>query len=446
MKTNVAVKAKTHEGGRASKIKPIDELRRSVLSCMLFEDTFYEDGVDIAKRISDLVPRCRPDEVAALAVTARNGFNLRHAPLWLTLAMCRSDEKYRRYVGDVLRNVVQRPDEITEFLAMYWKDKKVPLAAQVKKGLGGAFRKFNEYQLAKYNRDGAIKLRDALFLTHPKPENDDQAALWKRLVDGTLATPDTWEVGISAAKTKDERKEIWTRLLAERKLGALALLRNLRNMQGDGVDPILIAASLRLMDTSRVFPYRFLTAARYNPHLEEPLEEGMIKSAGALDKLPGRTVLLVDVSGSMDAQMSNKSEETRLGAANGIAILCREICENVKVYSFSNGLAVIPNRRGFALSDAIDKSQPHGGTALGEAINRLFVTGLQAQHAPGPTDRLIVITDEQASDRVPSPDVKRKYIINVAPYKNGVGYGNFVHVNGFSESVVRWIGEYEKSY
>ena len=57
-------------------------------------------------------------------------------------------------------------------------------------------------------------------------------------------------------------------------------------------------------------------------------------------------------------------------------------------------------------------------------------------------DRLIVITDEQSADRVPDP-LGRGYVINVASAKNGVGYGKWVHVDGFSEAVIRYISEIE---
>jgi len=59
----------------------------------------------------------------------------------------------------------------------------------VKKGLATAFPKFDEYQLAKYDRGGPIKLRDVLFLSHAKPRNAEQAGVWKKLIWGRLAVP-----------------------------------------------------------------------------------------------------------------------------------------------------------------------------------------------------------------------------------------------------------------
>jgi len=94
--------------------------------------------------------------------------------------------------------------------------------------LAKAFGKFDEYQLAKWdNKKSTVKLRDVLFLCHAKPANPEREDLYKRLVAGELKTPDTWEVGLSAAKTPDQKKEVWERLISNNKLGALAFLKNL---------------------------------------------------------------------------------------------------------------------------------------------------------------------------------------------------------------------------
>jgi len=141
----------THEGGRAKRIGDMAQLRRSVLACMLWEDTFYESGEQIADRISRLVGEIQDtDSIAQLAVDARSIFNLRHAPLLLAVAMVRN-EQHRKAVGELLPKIIQRPDEIGEFMAIYWKDGRCPIAKQVKIGLSAAFNNFNEYQLAKFS-------------------------------------------------------------------------------------------------------------------------------------------------------------------------------------------------------------------------------------------------------------------------------------------------------
>lgn len=431
---NVKIKSNllTYEGAPAKIISPELQLRRSVMSCLLWENTFYEDGVSVANRIIENIKLVKPEVVAQIAIEAREKFKLRHIPLLIVREMARLNT-HKHLVADTLERIIQRPDELTEFLAIYWENGKCPISSQVKKGLAKAFTKFNEYSLAKYNRDKKIKLKDVMFLTHPKPLNDEQTEMWKRLVNDELKIPDTWEVELSAGKDK---KEVWERLLVEDKLGSLALLRNLRNMISVNVDMKLIKEAILKMKTERVLPFRFIAAARYAPELEPELELAMFNCLLEFEKLIGKTILLIDVSGSMDLEMSGKSDLTRLDAACGVGMLLREICEDVEIYTFSDNIVKVPPRRGFALRDAIVNSQEHSATYLGEAI-KIIDTNINYE-------RLIVITDEQSHDKV-SDSKGRGYMINVAPYKNGVGYGKWIHIDGFSENIISWILEYEKS-
>ena len=233
-KINKPKTGKTHEGGRGRAFGPEQELRRALMACMLWEDQFYESGVTIAQRMGALVPKVKPERVAQMAIEAREDMKLRHAPLLIVREMARH-EGHKALVADTLERIIQRPDELTEFLAIYWADalgpmqqrKKAAVSAQAKKGLARAFAKFDAYQLAKYDRDGAVRLRDVLFLVHAKPKDKEQEKIWKQLVDGELAAPDTWEVSLSGGADK---KATFERLIAEKKLGARALLRNLRGM------------------------------------------------------------------------------------------------------------------------------------------------------------------------------------------------------------------------
>jgi len=416
---------KTHEGAPARSINAEQELRRSVMSCLLWEKEFYEDGEEITARIARLIPQVAAEKVYLMAIEARQEMKLRHIPLFLAREMARHPD-HKRFVGQLLPQIVERADELTEMLALYWKEGRKPIANQVKKGLARAFTKFDEYRLAKYNRDSAIKLRDVLFMVRPKPKDEAQDALWKRLIADELKTPDTWEVQLSAGKDK---KVTWERLIRENKLGGLALLRNLRNMQQVGVSDALIGQAILTMKTDRILPFRFIAAARYAPQFEPLLEKALFRCIQGMPKLSGKTVCLIDVSGSMDDKLSSKSDMMRLDAACGLAMVLREICADadLKVLTFSETIAVVPPRRGFALRDAIVNSQPHGGTYLGKALKAL--SGY---------DRIIVITDEQSHDSVPGPRGKG-YMINVASAKNGVGYGPWVHIDGFSEAIVKYI-------
>ena len=427
-------RARTHEGAPAQRVGPKQELRRSVLTCLLWEDTFYEKGNDIAKRIVELVERNKLEDVAALAREARDKMRLRHAPLFLVRELARR-KGAGTLTAETLEHVIQRADELGEFVTLYWKEKKQPLSAGVKRGLAKAFTKFDAYQLAKYDRESLVKLRDVLFLCHAKPKDEAQAALWKNLVENTLESPDTWEVALSAGKDKRENFE---RLLHQGKLGGLAVLRNLRLMLASGVDPKLIRERLD-KGVARALPFRFVTAARYAPKFEDALERAMLKGIAGLDKLAGSTGLVVDVSGSMDGALSKKGETTRMDAAAGLAILLREKAEDFAIATFSDACVELPPRRGFALRDAVVGSQAHSGTYLKRALTQLHEKPEWKE-----LDRLMVITDEQSHDGILPAWTRRAYVVNVAPYQHGVSYSNgWTHIDGWSERIVDYIAAAE---
>lgn len=451
--TNAGSTLLTHEGTPAKRITPLHQLRRSVMSCLLWEDTHYEDGVEIASRIAELVTKVGGPQVATTAIEAHTKFKLRHVPLLLVRLLAAGTPEQRREVAEALFQVTRtRPDQMTEFLAIYWKDKKQPLSAQVKKGLARAFAEFNEYQLAKYNRDGAVKLRDVLFLSHAKPKDEAQAALFKKVVDNQLTTPDTWEVALSGGADK---KETFTRLIKEKKLGALALLRNLRNMVEARVDEKLIGEAIVNMNTERVLPFRFITAARYAPRFEAQLEQAMFRCLEGAPKLPGKTALIIDTSPSMwMAKVSAKSEMDRFEAAAALAILLRETCADVNIFAFNDKSYDIPARRGFALRDALAKTKDgysRGGLAVAAANERGY-------------DRIIVLTDGQwhyseikkptswggesmddAKVVSPAPLTEKAYMINVSTERYGVGYGKWTSIDGWSEAIVDYIREFENA-
>lgn len=423
----------THGGAPAfPHITPIQQLRRAVLACLLWEDQFYESGQSIGDRIADLAGKVAPADLAALAVEARTVHNLRHVPLLLAVELAKHG-RGSGIVSDTIEKVIQRADEPGEFLTLYWRNGKTPISKQVKKGLAATLTKFSAYALAKYDREKSIRLRDVLFLTHAKPKDEAQATVWKQLVDGTLPAPDTWEVALSGGADK---RETFERMLRENTLGYLALLRNLRNMTEAGVDESLIRdALLARKGADKVLPFRYVAAARACPRMEPVLDTALQATITELPPLAGRTVVLVDVSDSMGTALSSKSDLTRMDAAASLASILN--CESLRVITFSQRLVEVPPRRGMAGVDAVIRSQPHGGTELAHAV--------AVVNSKIPHDRLIVITDEQATDgRVPPPVAKHAYMVNVASYKNGVGYGKWTYIDGFSEGIIRWIAESER--
>lgn len=438
-RTNVkqsVYQTKTHEGAPAIVDSPEKELRRAVLGCLLWEDTFYESGEEIAERIQKLAAKTDVFTVCKLAIEARTKFNLRHVPLLLLCAAAKLGAGTQNNpVAHAVEQVVQRADELGELLAVYAKlnkGKVRPLPAAFKRGLARAVTKFSGYSLGKYDRDNAsVKLRDVLFLTHPKPKDEEQAGIWKKLVDKTLESPDTWEVALSGGADK---KETFTRLLAEGKLGYLALLRNLRNMAQAGCDMGKVGDAIvaRKNGAERVLPFRFVAAARACPQMERSLDKALVATIEAMEPLSGRTIVLVDVSGSMvGTKVSAKSDMDRLDAA---ATLASMIPGDVRVFTFDSSVREVPARLGMAGVEAIRRSGG-GATYLGAAISH--VNSL-------PHDRLIVLTDEQSHDQVPGPAASKAYMINVAGYRPSIAYGPWTRIEGFSEHVLRYIHEVER--
>ena len=178
------VNTTTHEGGPGVKSTPERELFRTIATCMLFEDKFYERGADVATRIIDLAKLVSIKTICDIAKVARTDLKLRHAPLFL---MCvalakKGTPEERNLVGQTISEVIQRADELAEIFAIYRKIGGKGEPRQLKAGVAKAFTKFSEYNLAKYNRENEWKLRDALFLSHAKPKDQEQAELWQKLI------------------------------------------------------------------------------------------------------------------------------------------------------------------------------------------------------------------------------------------------------------------------
>ncbi len=451
----------THEGGVAMRQSAELELTRTVSSCLLYENTFYESGPQIAERIAKLCQDVPAETIADLAVRAREELYLRHAPLWLTVNLAKLHQG--KLVGDTIARVIRRPDELGEFVSLYYggDDRRKTgqkLTKQARRGLALAFEKFDAYQLAKYDRAEGVRLRDVMFLTHPRPvimgteaailpgvekrayrrgkvlrHLTDQGAVWQKLVAKTLEAPGTWENLLSAGADK---KVAFEGLLREKKLGALALIRNLRNMEQAGVNRGLIEEALAGMKRWGILPFQFVAALKAAPAFLKPLEHAMLKAVAEQPKLGGTTALVVDVSGSMNAELSNRGAMNRIDAAAALGILLKAVCEEVYVYTFSDRLVPVAAYDGFALIDAIHQSQDHSGTWLERALETLK-TRAEAKKF----DRVIVISDEQAHDGIAAAFAKHSYVVNVAPYAPALDTprNGWVRVNGFSDRIADWI-------
>jgi 60 kDa SS-A/Ro ribonucleoprotein len=482
-----------HGGSISSRFTPEQELRRTVMSCMLWEDNFYENGERVADRIAKLIEQVPLPVAVRIAREASQKMYLRHVPLFMTalIAKYHSGPKGQKNVptppssagmiSELVTDVVTRVDSIMELISLIGTVNNLPLkrksgdtttktvrkalSAQIRKGLAKAFLKFDEYQFAKYQQNNsnlAVSLKDAYFLVHPQDRgtNAEQRELYNKIVGWkkdkkwekkvgknkdkirdlelqekiALSVPNTWEARLSAGENS---KEVFTNLLQEEKLGYMALLRNLRNMQKAEVDENLIRdAILKRKGAHRVLPFRYLKAAQFAPGMFQEIDTSFKACIENLPKLPGKTLAMIDVSGSMIGdKVSEKSDMDRLDAAATLAAVIPS--DRLDIYTFSSKCVQVPTIRGLALIDRIKTSQVNGSTQLGHALSSIDASKY---------DRIIIVTDEQATDRVVLPPVANGYVINVGVYQNGLQYKkNWIAISGFSENVFAYIHEYEKS-
>jgi hypothetical protein len=442
-------------GTFSAKSSEESQLRRLVLTCLLWEDNAYISGNNIVANIKSLCAKVSSQYVSQLAIEARKEQKLRHIPLLLTRELVKKNDG-NKYVRETLRSVCTRPDQVSEFLSLYWSDNssKKTLTAQVKLGLSDAFNSYNSYNLAKWNgKHKEIKLRDACRLVHPKPKDDAQSLLFKQLVSDTLPTPDTWEVGLSKAKTQQEKKDVWIRLINEGKLPALAFLKNIRNMEDVKVPYSIIRKAFSNCHPGMLLPIDFIRAYNNSQQFSKEIEELMFQCTSTWPKLTGHTIFVVDTSGSMRERISDKSEYSRAEVASSLAVLAHECCEYCTIYATAGNdsnhihkTGKVKNVRGFALVNEINETSTKLG---GGGIFTQQLCKYLKQEEPDTPDRIIIFSDSQDCDfancRLPQPHGKRNYIIDVSSHQYGVNYKGVwtAEISGWSESFLKYIANYE---
>lgn len=437
-------------------------LRRVVMTNLLWEDNFYQSAGVSAQAIRDLVPQVDPTVVAQIARDARQEQGLRHVPLFVAVQMLKH-ESHRGLVADLLPSVVGRADSITEAIAMYWREnaapaqkRHAPLAAQLKVGLRRSFANFDTYQLSKYQgKESAVPMVVAVKMLHPEPTARN-ATFFTELKAGKVTPPDTWEVALSRG---EDKKATFERLISENRLGGSAFLKNLALMERYEVDRAVIERGFKTVSTRWMLPINFISAAKAAPRWQGDIEEMMLRALeGTI--LKGETVLVVDVSGSMNDVISSKSQMTRLDAAAAMAILAVEASERSSVYLtagsdglFTHQTRLIPRRRGFDLSDTIMRaaSPRHVDEYLGGGgiFTRQALEFIKADRRGQVPARIIIFSDSQDCDyeakRVPAPFGTQNYICDVSAHRNGVAYEGLwtAEVSGWSQHFLKFIAALE---
>ncbi len=312
-------------GGKAYKESHKLELA-SILLTSFVADQYYESANDRTNRLKNVIAKVNPLFVAKAAVYTRQEFGLRSISHVAAgeLAQYVSGQTWGR---SFYKSVVKRPDDITEILSYYLGryGKKMPHA--MVRGLGSAFDKFDEYQLAKYRmQNKEVKLVDAVNLLHPKPTTRNGDAL-KKLISGDLVSRGTWEADLTkagqTAKTDDEKQEnkkkVWVDLVTSGKIGYFALLRNLRNILDQAPDlipeVIKMLTDRKRIKRSLVLPFRYVSAIdaiNGNQQIISAINKAVDISCDNVPKFDGKTLVAIDYSGSMGEKITDKKGQATL--------------------------------------------------------------------------------------------------------------------------------------
>lgn len=425
----------------------------SILLCSMVQDQFYRTANDTMNRLNELIAQVEPKFSAKAALYARNEFGMRSITHVASVALAKR-VKGEEWTKRFYEKVARRPDDILEVLALL-EAQKIKLPNAMRKGFGAALSRFDEYQLAKYRKDGAsVSLVDAVNILHPK-STEALTALMK----GTLKAAETWETKLTQAgqksKGNDEEKmslkaDAWADLIRERKLGYFALLRNLRNIaeQAPAVldEALAMLVDEKLLRKSLVMPFRFFTAYH---ELQSVAGSNKILAAVAkalelsfanVPKFSGRTLVVVDHSGSMG---SGHDSPFMKGALFGIALAKSNDSDFIHFGTYAKYLSFNPSDSTLSIAGWLE-GQNSGRNEVGHGtdFNSIFQIANKAY------DRICIFSDMQGwigggAPKVAFSDYRQRYKADPHIYSFDLaGHGtlmfperNIYCLAGFSEKV-----------
>lgn len=470
----------TFEGGDGWVRDPESELFLLAVTNMVGEDTFYEDAASRDERFSRLVhqvAQANPDWIAGsdpaagkvgFAEYLRSTMNMRSAAVVMACEYAAARGPNAR---GVLARALQRADEPAEAVG-YWLTtygRSMPMA--FKRGVAdAAARLYTERSALRYDgQSRGIRMADVIDLVHPRPRIPEQSSLFKYLLDKRHNRTDVEYAGLPALKAdamllavpEDRRREFlrsgagapvlvqagwsWERLSgwlpggmdaeawewAIPQMGYMALIRNLRNFDEAGVSAAVKADIARRIsdaeqvERSRQFPFRFWSAFKFAPSLEwaAALEAALDHAVRNIPALPGRTLVLIDTSGSMDSPVSDKSKVQRyeVAALFGAALAKRCGAASTDVAIFGSHSRLHP----VGASQSVLRYIESVGAAIGSVGHGTMTWAAVDRHYVG-HDRVVIFTDEQSHD---SYGASRAHIPTIHTF-NLAGYRTAMTPNG----------------
>ena len=400
------------------------ELYEIATMSMYGKDSYHEDGdarIDrMVTGLENVIASGKDDDVhfvANLIIHARTKMNIRTMPLVMLVHFAKSlREKNVHYMQlrRVTADVIQRADQITDLYAyalqVFGSKGKIPMA--IKRGVADAFNKFNGYQFAKYNRNGAVKMTDVLRIVHPKAKSVEQGEIFQKLMEDNLEAPYTWEVELSKngqlpENERKSKKDLWTELLESKKLGFMSLMRNARNIIEAGVDAKVMKARVydilsdpELIAKSKQLPFRFVSAIKATKDcgdnkMLQALKKALDISVSNVPVIGENVWIIVDASGSMMGWYGQESKgmspfETASIFAAAIAKGNKD-ATNLKVTLFSDyakHVAIDPEDSVINISESFMAENWGYGTNLASALKMKKDLGFEP-------DTVIILSDMQ---------------------------------------------------
>lgn len=459
------------------------------------QDMHYEKADKRDGRFAALVHTVAtldPDWTARFLPWLRNEANMRTASLIGGIEAARALAAASVPGGrQILDSVISRADEPGEALAYFLNTYGRKIPKPVKRGLGDAARRlYNEKSLLKYDTPShAVRFGDVLELCHASPKALWQGPLFKYAIDRRHGRDDltqiaeslptvynsivlrskalegdaavltdsdklkaagvTWEQQLSLAGSRADKKALWEAQIPN--MGYMALLRNLRNFDEAGVSDEVAAKVIAKLTNpdevakSRQLPLRFLSASRTAPSARwaYPLAKALDLSLQNVPALPGRTLILIDTSGSMNSKLSSDSTLALWDAAALFGIALGKRAEHATVVSYSTYDRVFQLTKGAEVAGDLKRFLTGGFLLNGGTATEATIRKYQAAH-----DRVIVLTDEQANFHgygdvsASMPANKMLITFNLAGYQMGhapAGTKYRVAVGGLTDSAFKLI-------
>lgn len=390
--TTNTIKTVNKCGAPAYSMDAKSKLVTQVLTSFFNESKYYGDNsAEMQETIKAVIAK-EPQFVSNLAVFARRVFNMRSVSHVLT-AYLAHEVSGKPYVRGTVEGVTLRGDDLTEIMAFYLATFGKPIPNSLRRAIADKLVAFDGYTLAKYKGDSkSVKMRDLICLCRPRPQTSKQEDLFKRCLENCLETPLTWESELSA---NGNNAETWEKLIDSGKVGYMALLRNLRNIIRANPSNIQIVYDT-IQDPDRVIkskqlPFRFYAAYKAVADIAgskvfDVLESALESSVENMPKLPGTTVIAVDISGSMGSPVSSNSEVKCYEIAMLLGLLANRICENSYFYTFNNRLVKQAVSSKCNILETVRVAGCNGGTNMSLPFQKMIDDKINA-------DRIIVLSD-----------------------------------------------------